>query len=748
MTSDLPELSRALRDRYLDRLGGWSGRVSAAGLAELQRKHLHAVPFHNLALLANDGRSYRAPSILETVRDNARGVGGTCHLTTPAFAALLNALGFRAALVAGTIRKPGDHIMARVRVEGQDFVVDVGNGHPYVRPFPLGGERRWTEHGWAFVWRSDESGHRLSRVREGREHLVYSVDPHPRAWEHFEPIIRGHHERQGFGPFLGALRAVRMTPDCIQVLRNGLYSRYSRGLVSRRPVTERGRAARLLRDLFNLESDLVERGLDALLGANPNALACQLPSPKVFVVTQTIGRTQQVHDLVQSIEADRLRSGLSPEQIEILVLDNQAERDRHPIRIPRDLELCVDVLPVRDHRDRVAESLRLSPAGQAPLPIGAGRHALLKALHPRLKSASSSSIVWLVDDDIQFAQLAMGPDGPAVRDERALLAEVVELWRSRPELSVAIGTYTGDPPIPAFATWAGQLRDLVANLRALAALGPEGVWAPQSNDRSVADFYYDHGGDTLRTDGPSFWLEGLNGHSSREVLTELAERLPGMLAGRQVFRPLLAGGPPPSRPTSARGGNVVFLDADTLFAAPFPSLSCADGVVTRRADSLAAALLERKGGVFSEVVDLPLLHGRRSRDLSSPAASEDIVPSAVARFMEAQARGIALGRAMADGQSVGLHLAKRRALHREGVGRTREGISQARGVLLAGEAWWHLDPLGAACCERIEGVLERLAKGLPTQSDLADAEVSVDEELERFLEVLPERAGRWEASWT
>lgn len=746
---DLPELPPDLRDRYLDRLGGWSGRVSAQGLEELQRKHLYAVPFHNLALLESGGRPYRVPSVVEAAQNNASGIGGTCHLTTPAFAALLLCLGFQAALVAGTIRRRGDHIMARVRVEEQDFFVDVGNGHPYLHPLVIGQERRWSAHGWTFAWRSDAAGHRLIRLVGDQERLVYSVDPQPRAWKDFEPTIRAHHEHLGFGPFLSSLRAVRMSPACIQVVRNGVYSRYSAGLVSQRPLSGRSQVIEVLQGRLGLEPGLVEGGVDGLLALNPGAMSPELPAPRVLLATQTIGRTQQVRELVRSIEQDRLCSGLAPDQVEVLVLDNQAGQDRNSLRLPDDLALSINVVPVQAHRDSVAEDLGLSPTLQPPLPIGAGRHALLRAVRACLEADSRPTIVWLVDDDMQLAQFQKGAEGLEIHSSRGLLAQVVELWRSRPELSVAIGTYTGDPPIPAFATWAGQLHDLAANLRALAEVGPEVAWSPPENDRGVADFYYDHAGGALTAGEGIFWLEGVDGRTGREVLARLAKSLSSMLAGSQVFRPLVTGGPPPSRTTSARGGNVLFLDADTLFAAPFPSLRCSDGVVTRRADSLAAALLERRrGDVRCEVVDLPLLHGRRPQDLSSPAASEDSTPEAVARFMESQARGIALGRSIADGRPVGEHLARRRALHRAGVVKTREGLDWALAALNSPGVWWHEDVVGLVCRDRIEGVLNQLAEGLPSQSVLAAAEVDVDEELEEFLELLPERAKRWEASWT
>lgn len=747
MSIVLPELPTDLRDRYLDRLGGWSGSRSAEGLEELQRKHLYAVPFHNLALLSNRGRPYSIPSLLEIARDNAMGIGGTCHLTTPAFATLLASVGFQVNLVAGTIREPGDHLLALAHVDGERFVVDVGNGHPYLYPLPVGTSRSWSAHGWSFSWTSRDGRHALVRHRDGRREVVYTVDLAPRAWADFAPIIRAHHEQAGFGPFLHALRAVRLAADSMKVVRNGVYSRHAAGLVCRRPVETVEAVREALQGALGLHPELVEDGVAALLEAHPAALHTDLPQPRVLVATQTIGRVRQLQALVDSLETDRVRSGLSPEQVEVVVLDNQDPTARCTLGLDGRAPFSIHTVPVESPSAAIHRSAGLSPSGAPPLPIGAGRHALVEAVRPRLEASDRPTVVWLLDDDLQLAQLSDGGEGPRETRTRPLLAELLRRWRGRPSLSVAVGLYTGDPPIPAFATWAGQLFDLAANLRAFADAAPNSTWAPPPNRRDTADYYYDHGGGSLLDCPEPFWFEAGRGRLCREALALLAEALPGMLVGCQVFRPVTAEGPQPSRTTSARGGNVAFLDADALFLAPFPSLRCNDGVVTRRADSLAASLLERRGDVLAEVVDLPLLHGRSPLDHSSPTACEHIEPPAVARFMEAQARGIALGRALADGRPVADHLAERRQLHRAGLRRTRVLLERARAALVAKEAWWNRDEPGRASQARIAEVLDCLEAGLPDARHLDEAEGDVGEELQAFLDGLPERAASWSASW-
>ncbi|MGB1277738.1 MAG: arylamine N-acetyltransferase, partial [Nannocystaceae bacterium] len=104
----LPILPDSTRDAYLRRLEIETPSLDLDGLTVLQGAHLRRVPFHNLGLLINDGKPYRVPSLVEVAQANTRGIGGTCHLTTPGFATLLRTLGFEVDLIGGAVTHPGD----------------------------------------------------------------------------------------------------------------------------------------------------------------------------------------------------------------------------------------------------------------------------------------------------------------------------------------------------------------------------------------------------------------------------------------------------------------------------------------------------------------------------------------------------------------------------------------------------------------------------------------------------------------
>ena len=89
---NLPRLGDATVRAYLARLGEPEVSLDLDGLTRLRKAHLHALPFHNLVPLANEGEAPGPSSIEAAVEGNLAGLGGTCDQLTPPFVALLRAL--------------------------------------------------------------------------------------------------------------------------------------------------------------------------------------------------------------------------------------------------------------------------------------------------------------------------------------------------------------------------------------------------------------------------------------------------------------------------------------------------------------------------------------------------------------------------------------------------------------------------------------------------------------------------------
>ncbi|MES2638573.1 MAG: arylamine N-acetyltransferase [Myxococcota bacterium] len=758
-------------DAYLARLGAPGVRHDRAGLAALQAAHLMAVPFHNLLLLANDGRSWGLTALEKVVDEAIAGVGGNCDRTTPPFAALLQSLGFDARLAAATVREPGDHFVCLAQADGCRFLCDVGNGHPYLRPWDLDGPvQEQSFHGWRFRFDPRApAGPTLTRhLGDGGTKTVYILDPTPRAYDEFTPMVRAHYTQAGFGPFLSSLRAVRIQPDVVLTLRDGEYARDTPFGRSVRRVVGREAVSALLVERFGLPRRLVEdaiavlaRRRPELFGDEPRWLALgrghieesahvEPPTrsevPDVLVSLPTVGRGASVRRLLDTL-AEEVRASGYPGHVGVLLVEN------HPPDATATVEerpnLPVHRVPIASLRPALERAARVGvlPAldERLPVPIGAAREAQLAAIRAHLDApvaglphpARHPMVVWMVDDDLAFQQL--GEDG-VIRRRTHLLFRVARYWSTLPHRAVVIGTFTGDPPVPGLDSLGGQLHDLAANVARMATLGPDAAWEPPPAPPPLFDAYYD------LTDAPvekaeAVWpyAPNLVERPVRDVALALLDDLPRLLDGQQLTRALAWDGrDTPPRPSLRRGGNTLFLDIDALFRWPTPVLACADGVTTRRGDTIWATLAhsEQPGAVVEAT--LPLLHGREGQ---APRATRATAAHDGAAETTAQVRGVVLARALSEGRPVADELRAREARVASQRRELRERIAGLRDTLLGLAAWGDagIDEAVDHGLDALEALDRLAAAGAPIPGDA--------DELEAFLSRLPDAVRAWRGAW-
>ena len=256
----------------LSRLGVSAGPPGIDTLSRVQRAWILAEPFHNVDVLAAGARRSGALSPGEAVSRCIAGLGGPCHVQSVALLLLLRSLGFEAHLCGAAVSHPDDHLVVLVTVDGRRFFCDVGNGQPFLRPFPADREARQSHLGWIVWSRPDGEGLVVERASQDQpaRRVVYRASPAPRAWSDFERTIARHHAEPGFGPFLTGLRVVRIGETEMVTLRDDVRTIYREGEHERRTLAP-DEIAPFVRDELRLGELPVDEAVRAFLVATGRA---------------------------------------------------------------------------------------------------------------------------------------------------------------------------------------------------------------------------------------------------------------------------------------------------------------------------------------------------------------------------------------------------------------------------------------------------------------------------------------------
>ena len=224
-----------LVERYLRLLGVAEPPAGLAGLREIVHRHLCRAPFENVSKLLLVGREGAGrPLALAEFLDGIEyyDLGGTCYSCNPFLAWLLRELGYDADLLGADMSKPDVHTSIRVRLDGDEYHVDVGYAAPFFRPIRLS-EVPWeTALGpWRYVFdRCGSEGAHAMNVFAGAERVHgYTVRGPARSREYFNPIVMDS-SRPG-QTFLSCLRITRFFDDGAVELKNTVLSTY-RGVES------------------------------------------------------------------------------------------------------------------------------------------------------------------------------------------------------------------------------------------------------------------------------------------------------------------------------------------------------------------------------------------------------------------------------------------------------------------------------------------------------------------------------------
>ena len=209
----------------------------------------------------------------------------------------------------------------------------------------------------------------------------------------------------------------------------------------------------------------------------------------------------------------------------------------------------------------------------------------------------AGAVVWILDDDVVLEGLAYGADG-LLESQDVDYASEVRKWKDS-GASIVLCEVTGDPPVPALSCVRTQLVDLYHNLHRLAAMSPESPFPGLSDENRLArlenpDYYYDlSNSSTSHLERPLWYEPTVQNLTAGEVFREMVARLPGILAGVQVFRPLVRSEPDGAGSAGStsinRGPATLVFDLQALREFP-NAVPRVDGADVRRSDMVWSLL--------------------------------------------------------------------------------------------------------------------------------------------------------------
>ena len=130
-------------DAYLRRIG-FTGtpRADLDTLTRMHRAHLSTIPYENLDVMLKRPLTIDPEKAFDKLATRQR--GGWCYEMNGALGLALREIGFAVTRMAGGVQRStagdtrvGNHLVLLVKVDGEDYVADVGFGDGLYEPAPL-----------------------------------------------------------------------------------------------------------------------------------------------------------------------------------------------------------------------------------------------------------------------------------------------------------------------------------------------------------------------------------------------------------------------------------------------------------------------------------------------------------------------------------------------------------------------------------------------------------------------------------
>lgn len=266
-------MARAMTDDWTDRyvafLGIERGAPDVATLNEVIRAH-RRITFENVSSLIRRHEAGEGPvpaldlDALLTVWTERRG-GGACYEVGGMLGRLLEALGYEVFPVLAQISFPGSHSALMARLDGRQWLVDVGNGQPLFEAIAADDTTEIRRAGLSYRFRPDPATRKLVQDRwvEGAFRPFVTYEMSPAAPAEMEASYQRHHALPPMTFVMQNFRLVRCSEEEVIQLRDHLLTRYTADGKATEEVRGLARYRELIAGPFGFPGMDVERGLRA-----------------------------------------------------------------------------------------------------------------------------------------------------------------------------------------------------------------------------------------------------------------------------------------------------------------------------------------------------------------------------------------------------------------------------------------------------------------------------------------------------
>ncbi len=254
-------------NRYLKLLGISESKPSIQSLANILRAHLSKIPFENISKLYRL-KNYNQKIIpnLDQYLDEIENyhVGGTCYTNNYYLNLLLSSLGYEVKLCGADMNRPDVHIVNIVKVEGREFIADVGYAAPFMQPLPIDLNENFSlsfgEDTYVIYPKDEEGKSRLELYKNGNQRHGYIVKPKPRNIGEFEPVIF-----DSFRPsatFMNAILIVRFEKDNSYAIHNKQLIVINNGSPKTKDLNSIGELIDTIYDVFRIPKEITNIALE------------------------------------------------------------------------------------------------------------------------------------------------------------------------------------------------------------------------------------------------------------------------------------------------------------------------------------------------------------------------------------------------------------------------------------------------------------------------------------------------------